>query len=319
MGWDLIIYVLVFVGVLILIEGLYLVVFGKEVRLNSKINRRLQMMELGTRSETYAKLRKERDIHEHAKSIPIYSLYATKAEKAALAFTPTQMIGIMIGLFVGLFFILGIVTSTSAGVRMFIAFGAATGAPYFWLSGRAKKRMDLIQEQLPDAIDLMVRSLRVSHPFSAALAIAAKEVKDPLATELGMISDEISYGRDMGETLGDLAERLDMQDLRFLAVAVSIQQQSGGNLAEVLSGLVSVIRERFRLFRKVAAITSESKFSGNFLSAFPILAIIVINVLDPNYYDASMETPYFMPACFVVGGMILANLLVMRKLTNIKV
>jgi len=91
----------------------------------------------------------------------------------------------------------------------------------------------MIEEQLPEAVELMVRSLRVGHPFSSAISIVAKEVADPLGTEMGVVSDETAYGRDMGETLKAVAERLEMQDMRFLAVAVTIQQQSGGNLAEM--------------------------------------------------------------------------------------
>ena len=123
----------------------------------------------------------------------------------------------------------------------------------------------------------------------------------------------------MGEALKEMAERLDMQDLRFLAVAVTIQQQSGGNLAEVLDGLAKVIRSRFRLFRRVKAITAEAQWSGKFLSAFPIVALIVINVLDPHYYDDVMDHPYFIHACLFVAGFLAANLYVMRMLVNIKV
>jgi tight adherence protein B len=177
----------------------------------------------------------------------------------------------------------------------------------------------MIEEQLPDAVELMVRSLRVGHPFSNAISIVSKEIQDPLASEFGIISDESAYGRDVGEALKDMAERLDMQDLRFLAVAVSIQQQSGGNLAEILAGLAKVIRARFRLFRRVKAITAEAKWSGKFLSAFPILALIVINVGDPNYYDEVRDHAFFIPACFVVGILLSLNLLVMRVLTDIKV
>ena len=157
------------------------------------------------------------------------------------------------------------------------------------------------------------------HPCSSAIQIASKEVKDPLASECGMIADESAYGRDVGDALKDMAERLDMQDLRFLAVAVSIQQQSGGNLAEILAGLAKVIRARFRLFRRVKAITAEAKWSGKFLSAFPIVALIVINVADPNYYDEVRDHALFIPACFAVGIFLTLNLVVMRVLTDIKV
>jgi tight adherence protein B len=144
-------------------------------------------------------------------------------------------------------------------------------------------------------------------------------VQDPLGSEFGVIADEAAYGRDVGEALKDMAERLDMQDLRFLAVAVTIQQQSGGNLAEILAGLAKVIRARFRLFRRVKAITAEAKWSGKFLSAFPLMALAAINVSDPNYYDDVMDHPYFIPACFVVGIFLAVNLVVMRVLTDIKV
>jgi tight adherence protein B len=116
-----------------------------------------------------------------------------------------------------------------------------------------------------------------------------------------------------------MAERLDVQDLRFLSVAVTIQQQSGGNLAEVLAGLAKVIRARFRLFRRVKAITAEAQWSGKFLSAFPLLALIGTLLKDPNYYDGVLDHPYFIPACFFVGIMLTVNLVVMRFLTDIKV
>jgi tight adherence protein B len=116
-----------------------------------------------------------------------------------------------------------------------------------------------------------------------------------------------------------MAERLDMQDLRFLAVAVTIQQTSGGNLAEILDGLSKVIRSRFKLFRRVKAITAEAKWSGMFLSIFPIVALVGINVIQPNYYDDVKETAFFIPACLVVAAFLVANVFVMRHLVNIKV
>ena len=102
-------------------------------------------------------------------------------------------------------------------------------------------------------------------------------------------------------------------------MAVGIQAQSGGNLAEVLDGLGKVIRSRFKLFRRVKAITSEAKFSGYFLSAFPGVALGAILVIRPNYYDDVMETPAFIPACIIVATMMLINILVMRAMVDIKV
>ncbi|UWR23397.1 type II secretion system F family protein [Sulfitobacter sp. S190] len=320
MSAEPIIYGLIFVGVLVLVEGLYLVAFGKSISLNSRVNRRLEMLEKGQRrEEVLDKLRKEMQQHMNAKSIPLYSLLSEKAQKAAIAFTPHQLIMLMGGISVVAFVALTVGTATETPVRIVMSIGIGIGAVFFWVSSKANKRMALIEEQLPDAVELMVRSLRVGHPFSNAVSIVSKEIQDPLASEFGVIADEAAYGRDVGEALKDMAERLDMQDMRFLAVAVTIQQQSGGNLAEILAGLAKVIRARFRLFRRVKAITAEAKWSGKFLSAFPIVALIVINVYDPNYYDEVKPHPYFIPACFAVGIFLAANLFVMRILTNIKV
>lgn len=317
---EVIIYGLIFIGVLVLVEGIYLTVFGRSISLNNRVNRRLEMLDkTGNREEVMEKLRKEMQQHLKARKVPLYSILSNKAQKAAIAFTPKQLILLMIGVSILAFLGLTIGTSTALPVRILVSIGMGVGGIFTWINMKAGKRMALLEEQLPDAIELMVRSLRVGHPFSSAVAIVANEVSDPLATEFGIIADEATYGRDMGEALKDMAERLDMQDVRFLAVAVTIQQQSGGNLAEILAGLAKVIRARFRLFRRVKAITAEAKWSGNFLSGFPIIALIGIQLLKPDYYDEAMLHPFFIPAVLVVGTFLVLNLIVMRALVNIKV
>ncbi|WP_425073992.1 type II secretion system F family protein [Sagittula sp. S175] len=315
-----IIYGMIFLGVVVLVNGVYLVAFGKSISLSNKVNRRLEMLEKGDRREdVLAKLRKEMDQHMESKGLPIYSLLAEKAQKAAIAFTPQQLIMIMVGASVFAFLGLSVATATSLPIRLVVSVVMGVGGVYMWVSSKASKRLKMIEEQLPDAVELMVRSLRVGHPFSSAISIVSKEIKDPLATEFGIIADENAYGRDIGEALKHMAERLDMQDMRFLAVAVTIQQQAGGNLAEILEGLAKVIRARFRLFRRVKAITAEAQWSGKFLSMFPVGALIVIQVAKPDYYDNVLDHPWFIPACFVVGIMLAINMVVMRWLVNIKV
>lgn len=314
------IYIIIFVAVLAMVQGVYLVLFGKSISLNGKVNRRLELLEKGGgREQVLDQLRKEMTQHMKSQSIPLYSILANRAQKANIAFTPPQLIMVMAGVSVVAFLGLTVATEVSLVVRAFVAVGMGVGGIFVWISSKANKRMAMIEEQLPEAVELMVRSLRVGHPFSSAISIVAKEVADPLGTEMGIVSDETAYGRDMGETLKGVAERLDMQDMRFLAVAVTIQQQSGGNLAEVLDGLAKVIRARFRLFRRVKAITAEAKWSGKLLSGFPILALIAINLIQPNYFDDVMETSIFIPACLVVAAFLIANLIVMRHLVNIKV
>ncbi|MDB9801455.1 MAG: type II secretion system F family protein [Loktanella sp.] len=315
-----IIYIVIFAAVIAIVQGTYLVIFGKSISMNGKVNRRLELLEKGGgREQVLEQLRKEMTQHMKSQSIPLYSILATKAQKANIAFTPVQLIMLMGAVSVVAYVGLLIGTEVNPQVRIALSLGMGIGGVFVWINTKANKRMSMIEEQLPEAVELMVRSLRVGHPFTSAVAIVANEVADPLGTEMGVISDEVAYGRDVGECLKAMAERLDMQDMRFLAVAVTIQQTSGGNLAEILDGLAKVIRSRFRLFRRVQAITAEAKWSGKLLSGFPIVAMIGVNVVDPNYFDEVKLSPMFIPACLVVAGLLIANLFVMRALVNIKV
>ncbi|BDW86184.1 MULTISPECIES: type II secretion system F family protein [Roseicyclus] len=314
------IYIGIFVGIVMLVEGIYLAIFGKSISLNARVNRRLAMLEKGSsREDVLAKLRKELDLHKGASPIPFYALIADKAQKANIAFSPGQLILVMVALSVAAFVGMSILTATALPLRLLISVGMGVGGVFYWVNSKAKKRLAMIDEQLPDAIELMVRSLRVGHPFVSAINTVSREIADPLASELGIIADEAAYGRDVSESIRALAERLDSQDLRFMAVAVGIQQTAGGNLAEILQGLSEVIRARFKLIRKVKAITGEAKWSGTFLSVFPLLALVGINVMQPDYYDDVMGTPVFLPACIVVGVMLLMNMIFMKMLVNIKV
>jgi tight adherence protein B len=311
---------LLFFGVLLIIEGLYLVVFGKSIKLNSRMNRRLALLEQGKgHEEVLNTLRKEREQHTKSKKVPLLSILGNKASKANIAFSPKALLVIMGSIAIASFGIIFSMTALEPLIILLISVAMGVGGVFMWLNNKAKARLALFEEQLPDAVELIVRSLRVGHPFSSAINVVAQEMADPIGTEFGMLADEATYGRDLILALEDLADRIDVQDLRFLTVAVGIQSQSGGNLAEVLDGLGKVIRSRFRLFRRVKAITSEAKFSGYFLSAFPVVALIAILAIKPDYYDDVMETGAFIPACIIVGLMMALNVVIMKSMVDIKV
>ena len=314
------IYILIFVAVVVIVEGIYLTAFGKSISLNNRLSRRLALLEKNAnREQVLEQLRKEMNQHMNSKSIPLYSVFAKKAQRANIAFSPKALIGVMGLVSVLAFLLLTALTPAALSVRLVLGVVMGVGGVYYWVHSKAKKRMNLLEEQLPDSIELMVRSLRVGHPFSTAIGIVAKEIPDPLGSEFGVIADEAAYGRDVTESLKAFAERMDSQDLRFLAVAVAIQQQSGGNLAEILEGLAKVVRARFKLFRRVRAITAEAKWSGMFLSAFPIGALILITVVRPDYYDDVRETAAFIPAALFVVVFLIINIIYMKMMTNIKV
>jgi len=320
MSFEPLIYALIFVGVLFMVEGIYLVIFGKSVRLESKVNRRLDLLEKGEDPEEVLNtLRREREQHRESLSLPILAPLSAKAAQANIAFSPPALVMIMVFLGVISFMMLTFFTGASLPIRLGVSVVMGYGAVFVWLSNKAKKRIALFEEQLPDAVELIVRSLRVGHPFTSAINIVAQEMADPLGSEFGIIADESTYGMDVNESLEKMSSRVDVQDLKFLAVAVNIQSTSGGNLAEILDGLAKVIRARFKLFRRVKAITAEARWSGWFLSIFPLVALVLINVMQPNYYDAVQQSTFFVPAAIVVGFLLLCNVIFMRIMVNIKV
>lgn len=312
-------YLLIFLAVLLLVQGIYLLAFGKSIKLDRQVNRRLALLADGGRAEVLEQLRKESAQHRAARRVPFYAVFATKAQKANIAFSPRALMLVMAGLSATAFALMSVATQTPLPMRLTLAAAMGVGAVYLWVSQRAAKRMKLAEEQLPDAVELIVRALRVGHPFSSAIQTVARELPDPLGSEFGIVADEAAYGRNIADSLRDLAERLDMQDMRFLAVAVSIQQNSGGNLAEVLEGLAKVIRARFRLFRRVSAITAEPRWSGIFLSAFPLVILGLILIFAPDFYDDVKSTPAFIPVALLVFGLLGANVLFMKIMTTIRV
>ena len=315
-----VLYAMIFIGVLMIVEGVYLLIAGKTHKQEASVNRRLKLLEKGgDREEVLIQLRKERQRHEDAGEIPFFSIVFKKAAQANIPWSPTTIVLVMLALAGVAFVIFTIGTNSSALVRVIVALALGYASVFIWLRNKAKRRLADFEEQLPDAVDLIVRSLRIGHPMASAVNIVATEMQDPLGSEFGIIADESAYGMQVTESLDRLADRIEVNDLRFLAVAVNIQTQSGGNLAEILDGLSQVIRSRFKLFRKIDAITAEARWSGWFLSLFPIVALFLVQLVDPAYYDKVSDHPAFVPGTIVVAVMLIINIFFMRWMVNIKV
>ena len=315
-----IIYALIFVGVLLMVEGLYLIAFGKTLKREKKVNRRLTLLQEGRDTEEVLSiLRQEREGTEKTRSLPVLGSLMELARHANIVVTPRMMAAVLVMMMLISFLLLTVFTGAALQVRILIAVIIGYASIYLWLRNKAKKRIALFEEQLPDALDLMVRSLRVGHPINAAVSIVAREMPDPIGTEFGLIADEATYGMPVQDALDRMAGRVPVPDLRFLAIAINIQATSGGNLAEILDGLSKVIRSRFKLFRKVKAITAEARWSGWFLSIFPIIALLGVQVVDPAYYDRVADHPLFIPGAILTFILLVANIIFMRVLVNIKV
>ena len=199
--------------------------------------------------------------------------------------------------------------------------GLAAGvAPILVYLVRARaSRVAKFEEEFPDAIDLIVRSLRVGHPLSAAVAVIAREMPPPIGAEFALANDKISYGLTIPDAFREMAERVPLADLGYLIAAVQIHEEAGGNLVESLSKLAGVIRERFRMFRKVKAITAEGRFSAWLLSFFPLLSGVGVWMVKPDYFSSVSDYPYFNYLVVATLAMLVINIVVMLAITKIRV
>ena len=164
-----------------------------------------------------------------------------------------------------------------------------------------RRRIDSFTAQLPDALNIIVRSLRIGHPFVSAIGLAAREMRDPIAAELAMTAEEIAFGQDVTTAVVNLHGRVGQDDLLFLVTAVSVQSQTGGNLAEVLARLATLMRQRSTLQLKVKALSAEGRLSAWFLSAMPFILYGAIRLLSQDYFAELTGSPALVPA-LVYGG-----------------
>ena len=189
-----------------------------------------------------------------------------------------------------------------------------------WLLNRKKKRRHLaFGTQFPEALDLMVRGLRAGHPVPVAVAMVGREMNDPIGTEFGILTDELTYGSDMVTALEALDERVGHEDLPLFITAVKIQSSTGGNLREILQGLSHTIRGRGKLKRKIRAVSTEGRMSAYILTALPALLVIVLTLLMPKYYSAVMDEDLTWILISVAVGLLVLGNYIMSSMSNLKV
>jgi len=196
---------------------------------------------------------------------------------------------------------------------------SATILPFLVLHLLRARRQRKFSAQLPDALDTIVRSLRAGHPVPTAIAMVGREMADPIGSEFGIVSDEITYGADLEAALRNLEDRIGSEDLPLFVTAVAIQSSTGGNLGEILENLSGVIRQRFKMRRKIRALASEGRASAMILSALPIGLFIVVQVTSPDFYAAVWhETLTKILLGGAVGWMMVGNL-IMFKMVNFRI
>jgi len=201
-----------------------------------------------------------------------------------------------------------------------LALSAVLGAgPYLFVAYRRSKRIREFEEQFPEALDFMARSMRAGHAFSVSLEMLADEFPDPLGQEFRIVYHEQNLGSPMDLALTSLGKRVPMVDVRFFISAVLMQRETGGNLAEILTKLAYVIRERFRLKGQVRAASAHGRITAMILTFMPVASVLALTVIAPGYLEAMAKDP---DGKYLIVGAITGQVLgyiTMRRIVNIKV
>jgi tight adherence protein B len=190
--------------------------------------------------------------------------------------------------------------------------------PFFVVKVKANKRMRTFEEQFPEAIDLIARALRAGHGFTSGLAVVAEEAPQPVAGEFRLLYDQQNFGMQIGDAMKAFATRIPLLDARFFVTAVLTQRESGGNLAEILSNLANVIRERFKVKRQVRVISAHGRITAWILCGLPPTLAMGMMITSPSHMMVLVTDPIGHYMIFAAIFMQITGTLIIRKLVNIE-
>jgi tight adherence protein B len=312
------VYLFVAVSAGLAFEAVYLLGFST-ASYRSQINRRLKLSKDRTdRESVLIELRRERGLTAGGN----YRLGLVALNRLILQSGLTigfTRLGVFAGLGSVLAFAVTLVFRHSFVEAGGAALFSATLLPFMVLRWLRSRRQGRFAAQFPDALDIIVRSLRAGHPVPVAVNMVGREMGDPIGSEFGIVTDEITYGADLETAMRNLYARIGSDDLPLFVTAVAIQGSTGGNLGEILQNLSAVIRQRFKMRRKIRALAAEGRASAMILSALPIGMFFVILWLVPDFYGSVWDVPLTKE---LVGGasfwMMIGNL-IMFRMVNFKV
>ena len=310
----MVLYTALFVGVLLAFDGI-LQFLHRGRNGEEAVNRRLRMLASGTDPEEVLRLLRRRRPPDGLERVPGLREWQTLVIQSGVATEPARLLAMLLAAAAALFLILMVMGFASlVALPMALAIGVAL--PVMIVVHIRSRRAARMARQLPEAIDLMVRSLRAGHPLNAAFQVIAREMLDPLGSEMGMVADAIAYGDDLTDAMIAFADRVGLEDARYLAVAINIQAGTGGNLAYVLEALAKVVRERFAMLRKIKSLSAEGRLTAIIVSLVPPAIFVSLNLLSPTYYGDVVDDPLYAP--FLATGIVLTvlNAIVLRRLVR---
>lgn len=295
------------------------------------INLRLRMIAEGRDREQTMSLLRRRDSALPSGLPPFLLHLGQKFERmlvAAQVTVPTGRLMLIILLAPVVVFSLIILAMVGLGagiafgrLLMVATFSGAVGAfiPLMVLQFKANATRKKMQDQFPVALDVFVRGLRAGHPIAAALDLLTVEMPDPIGSQFGVVVDEVTYGAELRDALQAMADRWDLDDMRMFVISLSVQNETGGNLAEILDNLSKVIRERQSMYLKVRALSSEGRMTAIMLTILPIFAFSFLFIMNPGFYLDVADDPAFVPGFVVLILMYAIGFYIIRRMIDLKV
>jgi tight adherence protein B len=237
-------------------------------------------------------------------------------DQAGLRWSVGSMVLVSLGLALGL----GLAAATVVRGLLIPVLMAALGSylPTAYVKFRRTRRRRAFEEHLPDAIDLLARAARAGHSLSAGLQLVGEEAEEPVASEFRQIYEEQRFGLPLTESLLGLADRMNLVDVRIFVTSVLIQRESGGNLAENLDGLSSVIRRRFRFKRDVRTKSAHGRITATAVGAAPVIAGVGMYALNPDYMSPLFEESLGRALLITGGMMMLVGFVVIRRMADLE-
>ena len=287
--------VLTFVAVVLLVEGAYVWwsdVRGPEAR---RIEQRLRLMSAGAHDDQHASVLKQRllssspGLQQLLLRVPRIHRLDRLLEQSGLPWSVAQYLLLTVGLAAGALLLATLVTKQPA--LLALAAVVAALVPLGIALRSRRRRMRRIEEQLPDALDLMSRALRAGHAFPSALKMVGDEMADPIATEFGAAFDEVNFGMSMQDALMNLATRVPSTELKYFVVAVLIQRTTGGNLAELLDQIAAIMRARQKLLGTIRVLSADGRLSAWILCLLPFVLATAIFMLNPGFLGILWTDP----------------------------
>src|SRR5262247_2676715 len=311
-------YIFIGLSAAMFAEGVYLLVYSN-ASYRKRINRRLRGIRDRTdRESVLVQLRRERGLTSGGDyRLPLINLNQLLLQSGLSIGLGRLVLLVLLGMggiFASAFFFNGTLTQATL-----VSLVGGVVLPPLTLKFLRSRRQKKFSAQFPDSIDIIVRSLRAGHPVPIAITMVGKEMPDPIGSEFGIVSDEMTYGSDLETAMRNLYFRVGTDDLPLFVTAVAIQRSTGGNLGEILENLSSVIRDRFKMRRKIRALAAEGRASALILSSLPIGMFAVIQLVAPDFYGAIWHEDLTRKVLMAAGGWMLIGNLAMYKLVNFKI